>query len=142
MNQNVIKVQRYLDKDEIKKHLEKVEFIIMAAPSTRQNPKYPIHFTIFLNTQDDIPFDIQDKILDKFCAEHDITVTHDVLQSLGNVAFADVGYDTIMPQYLFKDEDASSLEHTKMHIIDFEADALGFKEPKEGQTGWSYSYEE
>lgn len=140
MLEDAIKVDRYLGVDEIDEHLKNVEYIIMAAPTTRGNARYPIHFTIFLNTTDNIPRDVQVQILNKFCKENEITNVIDELQELGDVAFANVSRETIMPQYFYKPEDAKDIPTTKMHIIDFEANARGFKEPKDGKSGWSYSY--
>jgi hypothetical protein len=136
-----LQAENYLTVQEIKDHLKGVEYIIMAAPTTRDNPNTPIHFTIFLNTQDELPTDIQHAILDKFADQYKITNIYDVFSQLDAVAFAETNLDSIMPMHLFKDETKEELEHTMMHIIDFEADAEGFGEVKAGSTGWSYSYD-
>jgi len=136
-----LQAENYLTTAEIKNHLEGVEYIIMAAPTTRDNPNTPIHFTIFLNTQDELPTDIQHAILDKFADQYKITNIYDVFSQLDAVAFAETNLDSIMPMHLFKDETKEELEHIMMHIIDFEADAEGFGEVKAGSTGWSYSYD-
>ena len=60
-----IATEKYLDIIEIQAHLKNVEYIIMAAPSPEKFLKNPIHFTIFLNTSDDIPRDIQEQIFNK-----------------------------------------------------------------------------
>jgi hypothetical protein len=135
-----LKTQRYFDKPEIDAHLFGVEYIIMAAPSTRENAKAPIHFTIFLNTQEVLPPNIQEAVLKKFAAQYNITEIHDVFSQLDSVAFAQTSQETPMPLHLFKEEDKRALPHTIMHVIDFEGDSPDFKEPKEGMTGWSYSY--
>jgi len=137
-----LQAENYLDASGIKDHLEGVEYIIMAAPTTRENPNTPIHFTIFLNTQDELSTDIQHAVLDKFADQYKMRNIYDVFSQLDAVAFAETNLDSIMPMHLFKDETKSELEHTMMHIIDFEADAEGFGEVKAGSTGWSYSYDD
>jgi len=133
--------KRHLNKQEIDKHLQGVEYIIMAAPSTRDAQKAPIHFTIFLNTQDKLPEEIQTAVLEKFAAQYNITEIHDLFSRLDAVAFAETTQETPMPLHLFKNEDKRTLPHTIMHIMDFEGDSPDFKEPKEQDlTGWSYAY--
>lgn len=136
-----LQAEHYLTQAEITAHLDGVEYIIMAAPTTRDNPNTPIHFTIFLNTTDTLPHEIQEAILGKFAQQYKISNIVDVFSQLDAVAFAETNLDSIMPMHLFKDEDKKELEHTMMHIIDFEANAEEFGEVKEGSTGWSYSYE-
>ena len=136
-----LQAEKYLSKEEIAAHLDGVEYIIMAAPTTRDNPRTPIHFTIFLNTSDEIPHDIQEAIIGKFLQQYKMTNIVDVFSKLDAVAFAETNLDSVMPMHLFKDEDKTELENTTMHIIDFEADAEGFGEVKAGSTGWSYSYD-
>lgn len=135
-----LKTQRYFDKAEIAAHLEGVEYIIMAAPSTRQDAQAPIHITIFLNTTDDLPPQIQQAVLEKFAAQYKLFNISDIFSQIDAVAFAVTDQDTPMPMHLFKDEDKKNLPHGLMHIIDFEADSEDFKEAKSGSTGWSYSY--
>ena len=136
-----LQAEKYLSKEEIAAHLDGIEYIIMAAPTTRDNPRTPIHFTIFLNTSDEIPHDIQEAIIGKFVQQYKMTNIVDVFSKLDAVAFAETNLDSVMPMHLFKDEDKTELENTTMHIIDFEADAEGFGEVKAGSTGWSYSYD-
>ena len=136
-----LQAQNYLTKANIETHLDGVEYIIMAAPTTRDNPRTPIHFTIFLNTTDDLPHDVQEAILGKFAQQYKMTNIVDVFSKLDPVAFAETNLDSTMPMHLFKEEGREELEHTMMHIIDFEADAEGFGEVKAGSTGWSYSYD-
>ena len=135
-----LQAENYLTPAEIKTHLEGVEYIIMAAPTTRDNPNTPIHFTIFLNTTDTLPVDVQHAILDKFLDQYKITNIVDVFSQLDAVAFAETNLDSVMPMHLFKAEDKENLEHTMMHIIDFEGNSEDFGEVKAGSTGWSYSY--
>lgn len=135
-----LQAENYLNPAEIESHLEGVEYIIMAAPTTRDNPNTPIHFTIFLNTSDELPVDVQHAILDKFADQYKITNIYDIFSQLDAVAFAETNLDSVMPMHLFKAEDKENLEHTMMHIIDFEGNSADFGEVKAGSTGWSYSY--
>ncbi len=135
-----LQAQNYLNPAEIASHLDGVEYIIMAAPTTRDNPNTPIHFTIFLNTSDELPVDIQHAVLEKFSDQYKITNIYDVFSQVDAVAFAETNLDSVMPMHLFKDEDKENLDHTMMHIIDFEGNSEDFGEAKAGSTGWSYSY--
>jgi len=135
-----LQAENYLSATEIENHLDGVEYIMMAAPTTRDNPNTPIHFTIFLNTTDVLPTDVQHAILDKFAMQYKISNIYDVFSQIDAVAFAETNLDSVMPMHLFKDDDKKELEHTMMHIIDFEANAEEFGEVKAGSTGWSYSY--
>jgi hypothetical protein len=63
----------YLDSTDIDKHLENVEYIIMAADAPKHFKDTPIHFTIFLNTSDNIPKDVQEAILNKFLDDNGIS---------------------------------------------------------------------
>lgn len=135
-----IKAEHYLTPAEIEAHLDGVEYIIMAAPTTRDNPTTPIHFTIFLNTTDELPVDIQQAILDKFAQQYKLTNIVDVFSQIDAVAFAKTNLGSVMPMHLFKEDDKKALDHAFMHILDFEADSVDFQEAKTGSTGWSYSY--
>jgi hypothetical protein len=135
-----LKTQRYFGKAEIEAHLKGVEYIIMAAPTTRDNAQAPIHFTIFLNTVDPLPAEIQQAILEKFATQYKLFNISDVFSQVDAVAFAVTNQETPMPMHLYKDADKKELPHSFMHIIDFEADSVDFKEAKSGSTGWSYSY--
>ncbi len=121
-----LQAENYLNPAEIESHLEGVEYIIMAAPTTRDNPNTPIHFTIFLNTSDELPVDVQHAILDKFADQYKITNIYDIFSQLDAVAFAETNLDSVMPMHLFKAEDKENLEHTMMHIIDFEGNSADF----------------
>lgn len=135
-----LKVKSYLSASEIERHLENVEFIIMAAPSMMPPPEPPIHFTFFLNTSDVIPQEIQSKILEKFCQEHEITGIKHLLTNLERVAFAQTSQETPMPRHIIDDTEANTIPWKLMHIIDFLGDSNQFKEAKDGLSGWSYSY--
>jgi len=136
-----LNTKRHLSPPEIQAHLEGVEYIIMAAPATRNDRKAPIHFTIFLNTTERLPEEVQTTVLEKFAKQYKITNIEDLFSQLDGVAFSMTTQDTPMPLHLFKQEDKRALPHTIMHIIDFEGDSNEFKEAKEQDlTGWSYSY--
>jgi hypothetical protein len=143
MQAQAIKTERYLSLEDIQKHLQNVEYIIMAAPAPEKFTKTPIHFTIFLNTADAIPQDIQTAILEKFTDEHKIGEPTELLSQIMPVGFAvSTAQDTPMPMLLVKPEDQRSIPHVPMHVMDFLADSDEFYEAKEKSlTGWSYSYE-
>lgn len=133
-------VNSYLSASEIERHLENVEFIIMASPSMMPPAEPPIHFTFFLNTSDPIPQEIQVKILDKFCQELKISNVKHLLSNLERVAFAQTSQDTPMPRHIIDDAEANTIPWKLLHIIDFVGDSIDFQEAKDGLSGWSYSY--
>lgn len=136
-----IKTLKYLSIDEIKKNLDGVEYIIMAAPAPDNFKETPIHFTVFLNTSDDLPKDIQEAILDKFLYQEEIKNPNEIMSQLMPVGFSQGVQDTFMPMLLIKQSDIMSIPNTPMFVIDFLADSNNFKEAKEKSlTGWSYSY--
>lgn len=134
-----LKIHGYLSYNEIEKNLEGVEYIMMAAPSLIPD-ELPIHFTIILNTADVIPEEIKPLILEKFCHEHAITATSHVLSNLERIAFAMTTQETPMPKHIVDDAEARTIPWKLLHIIDFLGDSEGFKEAKDGLSGWSYSY--
>jgi len=136
-----IKSLEYLDIDAIDKYLDGVEYIIMAAPSPEQFKESPIHFTIFLNTTQNFPQDIQEAIFGKFLIENSITNPQEIMSQLMPVGFSSGVHETHMPLLLIKREDVSSIPHRTMFVLDFLADSDNFNETKENSlTGWSYSY--
>jgi hypothetical protein len=137
-----LKIHTYLSKSETQDHLQNVNYIIMAAPSMLSAPKLPLHFSIFLNTQDKIPEEIKEQLLAKFCREYAITKTSHVLSNLERIAFARTDQETPMPRHLLDDAEANTIPWTLMHIIDFLGESEDFKEAKDGLSGWSYSYNE
>ncbi len=142
MEAKAIKTKKYLSKEDIKKHLSNVEYIIMAAPAPEHFKDTPIHFTIFLNTQDELPPEIQKAVLDKFRDEHKIKEPAELMSQLMPVGFAiSTSQDTPMPMLLVKPEDQRSIPFEVMFVMDFLADSDEFDEAKIKQlTGWSYSY--
>ena len=131
----------YFEIKEIQKHLEDVEYIVMAAPAPSHFKDNPIHFSIFLNTDDEFPEDIQDAILHKLLEENGITDPIEIMSQLMPVGFSAGGQDTPMPLLLVKPEDQKSIPYSVMHVIDFLGDSENFFEAKtEKLTGWSYSY--
>jgi len=135
-----LNINSYLSQSEIQKHLKNVDYIIMAAPSMMTAPELPLHFSIFLNTSDLIPEEIKGALLAKFCQEYAITKTSHVLSNLERIAFATTSQETPMPRHIIDDAEANAIPWTLLHIIDFLGESDGFKEAKDGLSGWSYSY--
>jgi hypothetical protein len=137
-----LKTEKYLSTAEINAHLEGVEYIIKAAPAVREEAKAPIHITLFLNTQDRLPPEIAQAVLDRFAEQYGLRDISDLYSRPDRVAFAETVQETPMPLHLFTPEDKMRLPSTVMFIMDFEADSDNFPEVKEKQlTGWTYSYE-
>ena len=137
-----LKTEHYLSGREIAEHLEGVEYIVMAAPAVRDEAKAPIHFTLFLNTREMLPPDIQQAVLEKFADQYGFTGISELFSQPDRVAFAVTTQKTPMPLHLFTPEDKMRLPSTVMFIMDFEADSEHFPEVKEKQlTGWTYAYE-
>ncbi len=134
-----LKVNSYLSAGEIKTLLENVEYILMASPSMMVD-ELPIHFTIILNTADVIPEEVKPLILEKFSRKLGISATSHVLSNRERIAFAMTTQETPMPKHIVDDAEANSIPWTLLHIIDFLGDSEGFKEAKDGLSGWSYSY--
>lgn len=134
-----LKVNNYLSAGEIVNLLENVEYIVMASPSMMAD-ELPIHFTIILNTSDVIPEEVKPLILEKFCRELGITATSHVLSNRERIAFALTTQVSPMPRHIVDDAEANTIPWTLLHIIDFLGDSNGFKEAKDGLSGWSYSY--
>jgi hypothetical protein len=141
MEAKAIITDKYFNMGEINKHLENVEYIIMAASAPDNFPNTPIHFTIFLNTSDKFPQDVKDAILDKFLDDNGITNPQEVLSQVMPVGFSMSQQETPMPLLLVKKEDQMSIPYALMHVIDFLADSDNFYEAKVHKlTGWTYSY--
>lgn len=141
MEAKTIKTDKYFNKTEIKEHLNNVEYIIMATPAPSHFKETPIHFTIFLNTQEKFVQDIKDAILDKFIDENSMKTPIEVMSQLMPVGFSMSAQETPMPLLLIKPEDQGSIPNTLMHVIDFLADSDEYMEAKIHQlTGWSYVY--
>jgi hypothetical protein len=141
MEAKAIVTDKYFTPEELTKHLENVEYIIMAAPAPEKFTQTPIHFTIFLNTAEKFPQEIKDAILEKFIQENSITNPQEVMSQIMPVGFSMSSQETPMPLLLIKKEDQMSIPHAPMHVIDFLADSDNFYEAKTHKlTGWSYSY--
>ncbi len=141
MKPESIKTNKYLEVSEIQKHLKNVEYIIMAAPAPEHFKQTPIHFSIFLHTNEDLPKDIQDAVLHKFLQENKIHTPAELMSRLMPVGFAQSVQDTPMPMLLVKQQDMISIPHIPMFVMDFLADSDNFNEAKnKNLTGWSYSY--
>jgi len=143
MQAKPIKTEQYLSKNEIAKHLEKVEYILMATPAPEHFKETPIHFTIFLNTDEQLPKDIQDAVLEKFLDENSIETPAELMSQLMPVGFStSKEQESPMPMLLVKPEDQRTIPYAVMHVMDFLADSTAFDEAKKKNlTGWSYSYE-
>jgi hypothetical protein len=141
VNQQTIKTDKYLELSDIEKHLENVEYIVMAAPAPEHFADTPVHFTLFLNTDESLPQEIQEAVLDKFLKENSIKTPQELMSQIMAVGFAQSVQDTPMPMLLIKPQDINSIPHTAMFVMDFLADSDNFSEAKEKSlTGWSYSY--
>ena len=136
-----IKTDTYFTQDEIQKHLQNVEYIILATPAPDKFEDTPIQFTIFLNTPDELPNDIKSAVLEKFLKENSIFNPKEVMSKLMPVGFSKSAQDTPMPLLLVSQQDQQSIPYMPMHVIDFLADSNNFNEAKVDKlTGWSYSY--
>lgn len=144
MEAQPIKAKHYLTKQEIQQHLKNVQYIVMATPAPDFFEDTPIHFTIFLNTDENLPKDIQEAILNKFLDENKISKTpKELMAQIMPVGFAVSKQDTPMPMLLVKPEDQKTIPYGVMFVYDFLADSDDFKEVKEKNlTGWSYTYED
>ncbi len=143
MKPKAIKTEQYLSTQDIQKHLQNVEYIIMATPAPEHFKETPIHFTIFLNTQEALPKEIAHAVLEKFLDENKITQPAELMSQLMPVGFAiNSAQDTPMPMLLVKPEDQRSIPSMVMYVMDFLADSNNFDEAKvKDLTGWSYVYE-
>jgi hypothetical protein len=143
MEAKAIKTQHYLTPQEIQEHLKNVEYIVMATPAPEHFSQTPIHFTLFLNTSEQLPQEIQEAVLTKFRQENKIDQPAELMSQLMPVGFAvSQAQDTPMPMLLVKPEDQRSIPYTVMHVMDFLADSSEFDEAKKKNlTGWSYIYE-
>ncbi len=140
---NAIITNTYFDTIEIANHLKNVEYIIMATPAPEQFKDTPIQFTIFLNTSDKLPQDIQEAIFGKFLQENGMEKPDKIMSQLMPVGFSMSQQDTAMPLLLVKREDQKGIPNTLMHVYDFLADSDNFFEAKQEKlTGWSYHYNE
>lgn len=136
-----IQTDKYLDPIQINEYLKNVEYILMAAPAPDHFKDTPIHFSIFLNTSEKLPKEIQDAVFDKFLDDNKITNPIEVMSQLMPVGFGISNQDTPMPLLLIKPEDQRSIPHNIMHVMDFLADSENYSEAKiDKLTGWSYSY--
>ena len=136
-----IATQKYYDIIEIKSHLKNVEYIIMAQPAPKQFNDSPIHFTIFLNTSENIPKEIQDDIFNRFLKNEGIYNPKELMMRIMPVGFSLGAQDTPMPLLIVRPEDMREIPNTPMLVMDFLADSENFIEAKtHALTGWTYSY--
>ncbi len=138
-----IKTLHYLSPQEIDDLLKNVEYIIMAAPAPDHFEDAPIHFTIFLNTTQELPESVKDAVLEKFLDENGIRNPQHVMSKLAPVGFATTKQSSPMPMLLIQPQDIYSIPHKFLHVIDFLGDSDEYEEVKrDSLTGWSYTYEE
>lgn len=141
MEAKAIITDTYLDLKEIEEHLKNVEYILMASDAPKHFKNTPIHFTVFLNTSDDLPKDIQEAVLNKFLKENSITNPAEIMSKIMPVGFGKSVQETPMPLLLVKPEDQRTIPYAVMFVMDFLADSDNFNEAKhDALTGWSYSY--
>ncbi|WP_310441798.1 hypothetical protein [Sulfurimonas sp.] len=141
MEAKAIKTLKYLNVSEIQKHLNSVEYVIMATPAPEHFKDTPIHFTIFLNTSDDLPKEIQKSIFDKFLDENEIINPIEIMSQIMPVGFSEGSQETPMLLLLVKEEDMRAIPNVPMLVMDFLADSENFSEAKDKSlTGWTYSY--
>lgn len=142
MEAKAIQTLSYLELAEIQKHLDGVSYIIMAAPAPEKFKETPIHFTLFLNTQENLPQEIQEAVFGKFLYEHRIKNPKEVMSQMMPVGFGKGIHETHMPLLLVKQEDMQNIPHIPMFVMDFLADSENFSEAKTNSlTGWSYVYD-
>lgn len=136
-----IATEKYLDIIEIQSHLKNVDYIIMAAPAPDTFKDTPIHFTIFLNTDENIPQEIQQEIFNKFLQNEGIVSPAEIMIRIMPVGFSKGAQDTPMPLLIVRQEDMNAITNIPMLVMDFLADSDNFFESKqENLTGWTYSY--
>jgi hypothetical protein len=142
MEAKAIQTGKYLTVDEIKSHLDNVEYIIMATSAPDKFKDTPIHFSIFLNTDERFSKDIQEAILNKFLDENSIYNPQELMSQVMPVGFSqNTQQDTPMPLLIIKQADMNTIPHVPMFVMDFLADSDNFYEAKVHKlTGWSYSY--
>ncbi len=133
-----IEIKGYLNHSEIDALLDGVEYIVSVAPSMMAN-ELPLHFSIFLNTTEEIPPQYKDAVFDKFCQELRVSESSHLLSTLAPIAFAITAQESPMPRYLIDPNEAMQIPHKKLHLIDFLGDSEQFPQAKDGLSGWSYN---
>lgn len=142
MEAKAIQTLSYLELTGIQKYLDGVSYIIMAAPAPEHFKETPIHFTLFLNTQDSLQKEIQEAVFGKFLEEYSIINPKEIMSRMMPVGFSQGTHETHMPLLIVKQEDMQNIPHIPMFVMDFLADSESFNEAKENSlTGWSYVYD-
>ncbi len=137
-----IKIKSYLTHQQILINLQDISYIAMIAPTPKEDLKAPLHVSMFLNTDEKLPKEVQKSIFDKFCKDCKLFNATDILSQIMPVGFADTGHDSAMPMLLIKSQDQMSIPHIPMFVLDFLADSDEFTDTKtKGLTGWSYAKE-
>lgn len=143
MEAKALETHSYLSQSEIASHLNGLSHIVMVAPAPEHFEETPLHFTLFLNTQELLSKEIQQAIFEKFLTEQQITNPQEIMSELMPVGFGNTTQQTPMPLLLIKPQERASIPHIPMFVMDFLADSTHFSEAKtKSLTGWSYIYEE
>lgn len=132
--QHILKNKRWLDAIELRTNLDGVEYIIMVSPAEDEKSSNLTHFTLFLNTKDDLPESIAELILNKFIKDHEIKNAKKIYTGLSKIAFAITEQETPMP-IIAGDNEADSIN---MFVIEFTGTSNTYKKTANGYTGWSY----
>lgn len=106
----------------------------MASPAEDQKNRNLTHFTLFLNTKDNLPESIAELILNKFIKDHEIKNAKKIYTGLSKVAFAITEQETPMP-IIAANNEANSIN---MFVIEFTGASDTYKKTADGYTGWSY----
>lgn len=139
MSLEAIKSIRYLEHSEILQNLEGVEYIVFVEPSPSEFIDTPLHFTLFLNTSQELPSHIVKLVVDKFIKQHSIFNPQKMLASLMSVGFSVGTQQKHMPLLITKPEELSQIPHISLFVIDFVANSQMFDDVKsKGISGWSY----
>lgn len=134
--EDVLKNERWLDIIEIQNTLEGISHIVMAAPTGYKDREDLVHFSLFLNTQDDLPADIARNVMEKFAFDNQISDIDHITHDLADIAFAVTNKETPMPIHIEEKDEGTTT--TQMYLIDFTGRSPLFEEAAKGMTGWSY----
>ncbi len=141
--EDFLKTEKWLSDAEIFTLLQGVSYIILAEPNFAEGASTTSHFTIFFNTQEEIPDDITQQILEKFAQEHTLYDIENFQHMLADVAFAANNQETPMPMVINHQAEHTPYEEgagsVKNYIFAFNANFKeGFEKTLEGFSGWSY----
>jgi hypothetical protein len=134
----ILKNNRWCTKKEIDALLEGYQYIIMGEPANQDATH--IFFTLFLNTDENLPKEIIEPIVQKQAELSNITDVAEISGELSVVGFSDVGRDTELPIDIshMGTKEINEIEHVNLFIIQFEGNSNNFAKVYEGFSGWSY----